>query len=174
MEYINYNKISYVMSEKADIFGMLAFELISKIIHSNDMLKFILYNHGIHNYDLESFLLNHNDATILPSNNKIAFIIKNIELNSKTLDLFCSLGKYPNYIEILKINDNLELKDNYFEWKIEYSDDMLTILYLDNHIDDLTFVLIDKELSKKDIYYKRKKMVKVKYKVKSNKTNYLL
>ena len=165
MSYTNYKKISYVLSEKPGISGMIAYEYIKHIIRSEDVLKFIVFGHGIPNDNLESFLTMHSDATILPgTSNEKVFILNHVDVNTKLLELLCSLGEYPNYSEIAKIINTIKLNNTHSDWKIEYSDELFTIIYNNEYIDDSIIELIEKNLKNKNICYERKIIKKLKTK----------
>lgn len=149
MPYTNYKKISYVLSEKPGLSGRIAFEFLSKIIASNDVLKFTFYGHGKHNESLDLFMEMYDDIVVLPSkNNEEEFIIKNFDINDRLYEVLCSLGKFPKFLKIEQID---------YCWRIEYSDEVFTFVYMDKFMDDLKIALIEQEFLNKGIHYERKK-----------------
>ena len=61
-------KISYVLPEKPQLSGQIAFEFLDKILNDGDILKFKFYGHGINNESLTLLMQMHSDIVFLPSN----------------------------------------------------------------------------------------------------------
>ena len=105
------------------------------------------------------------NTIILPSkDNTKELLIKNININDRLLDILCSLGEFPNFLRISKINSNLELIQVDYYWSIEYCDEIFTFIYTDKYIDCSKIVSIEQELENKGISYERKETKNVKLK----------
>lgn len=165
MPYINYKKISYILSETPDLSGKMAFEFLDKIIEPGDVLKFTFYGHSKHAQSLDSLIEMNNDTMILSSKNtEKEILIRNFHINGSLLDILCSLGNFPNFLKISKINSNLKLMQFDFFWSIEYCDEIFSFIFIDEYIDSSKIVLIEQELKNKGISYERKETKSVKLK----------
>lgn len=167
ISYINYKKISYILSETPSLSGNIAFVFLNKILEPNDVLKFTFYEHEKESKSTNSLLQMYDDIVILPSkNNEKEFIVNNINLNNDLLDFLCLSGKFPNFLTISKINSNIKsIQKNYY-WSIEYCDEIFTFIYKDTYIDSSKIILIEQELKNKEISYERKKIRNIKFKLK--------
>jgi len=165
MSYINYKKLSYILSEEPGVSGKIAFEFLNSIVDSNDVLKFTIFAHSNHNKSIESLIEMHDNIVILPNKtNERELVIKGLKINRKLLDVLCSLGEYPNFLKISKINSNLELKQIDYYWSIEYCDESFTFIYMDKYIDCSKITLIEQEFENKGISYERKREKSIKVK----------
>ena len=163
MPYTKYKKISYILSETPDLSGKMAFVFLDKIIEPHDVLKFTLYGHSKHNQGLDSLIAINKDAMIVTSQKaEKEIIIKNLNINDDLLDVLCSLGKFPNYLKISKIN--LKSMQTNFCWNIEYCDEFFSFVFMDEYIDSSKIVLIEQELDNKGISYERKESKGIKLK----------
>ncbi|MBO6263180.1 MAG: hypothetical protein J6N93_02755 [Clostridia bacterium] len=157
MPYINYKKLSYILSEEPGLSGEIAFEFLDKLITSNDVLKFTFYGHGIHSESLDSLMEMYDDIVILPSkNNEKEFLIKNFYIKDRLHEVLSSLGEFPNFLKITKINSisKNDLVD--YCWCIEYCDEVFTFAYMDEFVDDLKIISIEQELLNKGLHYIKK------------------
>lgn len=169
MSYINYKKISYILSEIPGLSGKIAFEFLNKIIDSNDELKISLYGNNIHNEIINSLIEMQNDIIILPSkNNEKEFLVKNLNINDRFFDILCLCGEFPNFIKISKISSNQSLKPTDYFWSIEYCDETFIFICMDECFDLSKIVLIEQELENKGISYEKKYTKSFKIKIKNN------
>ena len=165
MPYINYKKISYILSETPGLSGKMAFEFLNKIIEPDDVLKFTFYGHSKYDQGLDSIISMNNEAVIVPSQNvEKEIVIKNLNINSDLLGVLCSLGNFPNYLKISKIN--LKSMQTDFCWNIEYCDEVFSFVFMDEYIDYSKILFIEQELDNKGISYERKETKSVKLKKK--------
>lgn len=163
MPYINYKKISYILSEMPDLSGKMAFEFLDKIVEPDDVLKFTFSGHNRHSQSLDLLIAMNNDSMIVSSHNtEKEIIIKNLNINRNLLDILCSLGNFPNYLKISKIN--LKSMQTDFCWNIEYCDEVFSFVFMDQYIDSSKIILIEEELDNKGISYERKETKSVKIK----------
>ena len=162
MQYINYKKITYILSEKPGLSGQIAFEFLKHVIDSKNVLKFTFYGYGKKNESLELLKKMYDNIVILPSkNNEESFLINDFYINGGLLKVLCSLGEFPNFLEILKLDSNSKTDQNDYCWCIEYSDEMFTFIYTDKFVDNLKIISIEQELADKGIVYERKIIKKV-------------
>lgn len=159
MQYINYKKISYILSETPGLSGKIAFEFLYNIIDSKDVLKFTVHGQGDNSKNLNSLLEMYDHTMLIMSKgNEKEFIIKNITINNRLLEILCALGEFPNFLKISKIDSNIHNSTNDYCWSIEYCDEVLTFIYIDKYFDDFKIALIEKELENKRISYERKEI----------------
>ena len=159
MQHLKYRKVSYVLPETPGMSGKIAFEFLSKIVMSSDSLRFSFRGQGENNESFDKLLTMNNEAIIIINNtNEKTIVIKNIIINENLLEILCSLGKYPNFLEVSKINENLLNSSPEFYWSIGYCDEIFTFDYLDGEFDCSKLDLIEKEFENKGIRYERKKM----------------
>ena len=155
MQYINYQKVSYILSETPGISGKIAFEFLLEIVNLEDVLKFTFYGQENNSQSIDSLIEMHNNTNIIVSKKRPKeFVIKNININYRLLELLCSLGEFPNFIKISKIDSNLTHTN--FYWSIEYCDEILTFIYPYKYFDDSKIALIEKKLESQGISYERK------------------
>lgn len=157
MQYINYKKISYILPEISGLSGQIAFEFLKNIITLKDVLKFTFYGHGIKNESLGLIREMYGNVVILPSkDNEEVFLINNFYIHAGLLKVLCSLGKFPNFLKISKIDSNLKTDQIDYCWCIEYSDEIITFIYADKFIDNSKIISIEHEFLSKGIVYERK------------------
>lgn len=157
MQYINYQKVSYVLSEIPRLSGKIAFEFLLEIVNLDDVLKFTVCGQENNSKNIDTLIGMHNNTKILMSQKSPKeFVIKNININDRLLELLCSLGEFPSFIKISKIDSNsTHCQLNYY-WSIEYCDEILTFIYADQYFDNSKIALIEKKLESKGISYERK------------------
>ena len=169
MQYINHKKISYILSEEPGLSGKIAFEFLSEIVNSNDVLKFIFHGQGENGISIDSLLEIYDDIIIIMNrSNEKVFVIKNINIDNRLLELLCLLGKFPNYLVISRIDSNLNNSHISYYWSIEYSDEVLSFTYADKYFDGSKITIIEKKLETKGISYERKETKSFKIKSKNN------
>ena len=157
MQYNNYKKITYILSETPGLSGQIAFEFLKKVIDSKNILKFTFYGHGKKNESLNLLREMYENIVILPSkNHEEIFLIHNFYINSKLLKVLCALGEFPNFLEIAKFDSYSKIDQIDYCWCIEYSDEIFTFTYMDKFIDDSVIISIEQELLNKGIVYERK------------------
>ena len=162
MQYINYRKVSYILSETPGISGKIAFEFLLEIVNLEDVLKFTFYGQENNSQSIDSLIEMHNNTNIIVSKKRPKeFVIKNICINDKLLKLMCSLGEFPNFTKVSKIDSNLTHTN--FYWSIEYCDEILTFIYQYKYFDDSKIALIEKKLESQGISYERKEASFAKY-----------
>ena len=165
MLYTNYKKISYILSEKTGLSGRIAFEILNKIISINDVLEFTFYGQSEHNKSIDLLFEMFNNIVIIPSkNNEKKFVIKNIIINDKLIEILSIAGMFPNYLKISKLESDLEEEKKDYFWSMEFCDEILNFSYREKFFDDSKISLIEKEFLTKGLFYERKEVKKIKLK----------
>ena len=67
MQYINYRKVSYILSETPGISGKIAFEFLLEIVNLEDVLKFTFYGQENNSQSIDSLIEMHNNTNIIVS-----------------------------------------------------------------------------------------------------------